>query len=77
MLRTVRRVGSKVLVVGGHGKLVVAFPGAQNIKKIRKVRKTKTKMRKHQNVLDGGANVILEDSAFSSYCLLETDNKSR
>ena len=30
MLRTVRRVGSNVLVVGDQGKLVVAFPGAQD-----------------------------------------------
>ena len=67
MLRTVRRVGSNVLVVGDHGKLVLAFPGAQD----------KNEDEKTQNILDGGANVILEDSAFSSYCLLETDNRTR
>ena len=56
-----------MLVVGDHGKLVLAFPGAQD----------KDKDENHPNILDGSANVILEDSAFSSYCLLETDKKSR
>ena len=39
MLRTVRRVGSNVLVVGDQGRLVVAFPGAQDKNKDEKTSK--------------------------------------
>ena len=39
MLRTVRRVGSNVLVVGDQGKLVVAFPGVQDKNKDEKTPK--------------------------------------
>ena len=41
------------------------------------VLRTKTKMKRRPNISDGGANLILEDSAFSNYCLLETDNRTR
>ena len=89
----VRRVGSNVLVVGDNGKLVLVSPaGSSLLKHVSRRWQNLPKQSVFLtgdptndwffqliivSLIGDPAKVLSEDSSFASYCLLETDNRTR